>query len=198
MLPYPEGRHAPSYFCRGERGGRLATMVFGGPESAPLEVAVLDFQSVSHRDRLLDAAHQPNSRMPRERRISLPEYLGVGYVIGPRIAGTMLAGGVLSRLARVPATLSIWKGSSPSRSHHPSELRKQPGNGTTVPHLRDESGTTLERLHPLHRRRGRAGVGIITLARTIQRSSPRRKTGRRIFECSRIGARSHAPNAMFQ
>jgi putative OPT family oligopeptide transporter len=31
-----------------------------------------------------------------------PEYMGVGYVIGPRIAGTMVAGGVLSWLVLLP------------------------------------------------------------------------------------------------
>ena len=31
-----------------------------------------------------------------------PEYLGVGYVIGPRIAGIMFAGGVLSWLVLLP------------------------------------------------------------------------------------------------
>ena len=31
-----------------------------------------------------------------------PEYLGVGYVIGPRIAGMMFAGGVLSWLVLLP------------------------------------------------------------------------------------------------
>src|SRR5258705_13859572 len=31
-----------------------------------------------------------------------PEYLGVGYVIEPRIAGTMFAGGVLSWLVLLP------------------------------------------------------------------------------------------------
>ncbi len=32
-----------------------------------------------------------------------PEYLGVGYVIGPRIAGTMVAGGVLASWVLTPA-----------------------------------------------------------------------------------------------
>ena len=31
-----------------------------------------------------------------------PEYMGVGYVIGPRIAGVMFAGGVLSWMVLVP------------------------------------------------------------------------------------------------
>src|SRR5262245_60406705 len=31
-----------------------------------------------------------------------PEYLGVGYIIGPRIAGVLVAGGVLSYLVLIP------------------------------------------------------------------------------------------------
>ena len=31
-----------------------------------------------------------------------PEYLGVGYIIGPRIAGVLVAGGILSQLVLVP------------------------------------------------------------------------------------------------
>ena len=48
------------------------------------------------------AAHQlqfPNASI--NRRLS-PEYMGVGYVIGPRIAGMMFAGGVLSWLVLLP------------------------------------------------------------------------------------------------
>ena len=31
-----------------------------------------------------------------------PEYLGVGYIIGPRIAGVLVAGGVLAWLGLIP------------------------------------------------------------------------------------------------
>src|SRR5438046_1005877 len=31
-----------------------------------------------------------------------PEYLGVGYIIGPKVAGTMFAGGVISWLVLIP------------------------------------------------------------------------------------------------
>src|SRR4029077_7956173 len=31
-----------------------------------------------------------------------PEYMGVGYIIGPRIAGVLVAGGVLSWLVLIP------------------------------------------------------------------------------------------------
>ena len=79
--------------------------------------------------------------------------MGVGYVIGPRIAGTMFAGGVLSWLVLLPL-LSIL-----GQLHHdavpadPSRLRDQPGDRPAVPDLRDGARADLERLHPLHRRR---------------------------------------------
>src|SRR2546426_9495716 len=31
-----------------------------------------------------------------------PEYLGVGYIIGPRISGVLVAGGILSYLVLIP------------------------------------------------------------------------------------------------
>ena len=36
-----------------------------------------------------------------------PEYLGVGYIIGPRIAGTLVAGGVLSWLVFNPLLATL-------------------------------------------------------------------------------------------
>ena len=35
-----------------------------------------------------------------------PEYLGVGYIIGPRIAGVLVAGGVLSWFVLIPLLAS--------------------------------------------------------------------------------------------
>ena len=35
-----------------------------------------------------------------------PEYLGVGYIIGPRIAGVLVAGGVLAWLGLIPLLAS--------------------------------------------------------------------------------------------
>ena len=48
-----------------------------------------------------------------------PEYLGVGYVIGPRIAGTMVAGGVLAWLGLLPL-LSILDITEPFPPIHPN------------------------------------------------------------------------------
>ena len=78
-----------------------------------------------------------------------PEYMGVGYVIGPRIAGVMFAGGVLSWLVLVPL-LSILG------QYIPVPFPPVPASGLKL--SRDGARTDLERLHPLHRRRRSAGV----------------------------------------
>ena len=56
-----------------------------------------------------------------------PEYMGVGYVIGPRIAGTMFAGGVLSWLVLLPLL------SHPRRGHHRRRSRRFTRTSPTTP-----------------------------------------------------------------
>ena len=102
VLPYPEGTACAEVLVAGERGGKLAALVFGG-----LGVGVL-WKSLSWILNLFRTeigyvmprgSQFPNATMAVD--IS-PEYLGVGYVIGPRIAGTMVAGGVLAWLGLLP------------------------------------------------------------------------------------------------
>jgi len=86
----------------GERGGKLAAMVFGG-----LGVGAL-WKSLSWIFNLfvteLDYSTPRGGQFPNATlNIDIsPEYMGVGYVIGPRIAGIMFAGGVLSWLMLLP------------------------------------------------------------------------------------------------
>ena len=102
VLPYPEGAACADVLIAGERGGALAKTVFGG-----LAVGAL-WKSLSWIFQIFrtDVTHSmsrtsffPNATMSVD--IS-PEYMGVGYVIGPRIAGVMFAGGVLSWLVLLP------------------------------------------------------------------------------------------------
>ncbi|MEW6322917.1 MAG: oligopeptide transporter, OPT family [Acidobacteriota bacterium] len=102
VLPYPEGTACAEVLVAGERGGRLAALVFGG-----LWIGAL-WKSASWIFNLFrtEVGHSfsrtgvfPNATVNVD--IS-PEYMGVGYVIGPRIAGTMFAGGVLSWLVLLP------------------------------------------------------------------------------------------------
>jgi hypothetical protein len=102
VLPYPEGTACADVLIAGERGGELARTVFMG-----LGVGAL-WKSVSWIVQIFRTAigytmsresFFPNATLNVD--IS-PEYLGVGYVIGPRIAGVMFAGGVLSWMVLLP------------------------------------------------------------------------------------------------
>src|ERR1700730_1062311 len=102
VLPYPEGTACAEVLIAGERGGRLAAMVFSG-----LGVGAL-WKSLSWVFNLfLTEVGYTNPRTSQFPNATIdvdvsPEYLGVGYVIGPRIAGEMFAGGVLSWLVLLP------------------------------------------------------------------------------------------------
>ncbi len=102
VLPYPEGTACGDVLVAGERGGQLAGMVFAGLGFGALWKALswifdLFLQVIGFS--LPRTSQFPNATL----RVDIsPEYLGVGYVIGPRIAGTMFAGGVISWLVLLP------------------------------------------------------------------------------------------------
>jgi putative OPT family oligopeptide transporter len=101
-LPYPEGTACAEVLVAGERGGRLATLVFSGLGVGALWKSLSWVFGIFRTDVGYTAARTsqfPNASLNVD--IS-PEYLGVGYVIGPQIAGTMFAGGVLSWLVLLP------------------------------------------------------------------------------------------------
>ncbi len=102
VLPYPEGAACADVLVAGERGGKLATMVFGGLAVGALWKALSWVFNLFLTE--LDYSTPRTSQFPNATlNIDIsPEYMGVGYVIGPRIAGTMFAGGVLSWLMLLP------------------------------------------------------------------------------------------------
>ena len=102
-LPYPEGTACADVLIVGEKGGNLAKRVFAGVYTAivyKLFMSVLglwkDVPTLAHR-----AARRPSPTPTLNAEIT-PEYLGVGYIIGPRIAAEMFSGGVLSWLVLIP------------------------------------------------------------------------------------------------
>src|SRR3954453_4161126 len=102
VLPYPEGAACADVLVAGERGGQLASMVFAGVAVGALWKALSWVFNLFAKE--LDYSTPRSSQFPNATLyidIS-PEYMGVGYVIGPRIAGTMFAGGVLSWLVLLP------------------------------------------------------------------------------------------------
>jgi putative OPT family oligopeptide transporter len=102
VLPYPEGTACAEVLVAGERGGKLAALVFSGLGIGALWKALSWIFNLFRTEVGYSAPRTsqfPNATLNVD--IS-PEYLGVGYVIGPRIAGTMFAGGVLSWLVLLP------------------------------------------------------------------------------------------------
>ncbi|HEV3484543.1 MAG TPA: oligopeptide transporter, OPT family, partial [Vicinamibacterales bacterium] len=142
----------------GERGGALAATVFMG-----LGVGAL-WKSLSWIVQLFPTEigrSLPRTGVLPNATLNIdisPEYMGVGYVIGPRIAGVMFAGGVLSWLVLLPL-LTIM------------------GNYMTVPFPPvPASGLRIDQMTPGQlwsayiRYTGAGAVlaaGLITLARTI-------------------------------
>ena len=102
VLPYPEGTAWAEVLVAGERGGALAALVFVGLGVGALWKALSWIFNLFRTEigyAMPRASQFPNATLAVD--IS-PEYLGVGYVIGPRIAGTMVAGGVLAWLVLLP------------------------------------------------------------------------------------------------
>lgn len=101
-LPYPEGTACADVLMAGEKGGKLARNVFLGLGLAFLYKGLMSIaglwkdvpQYVFGRKSML-----PNGTVTAE---ITPELLGVGYIIGPRISGIMVAGGVVSWLVLIP------------------------------------------------------------------------------------------------
>jgi OPT family oligopeptide transporter len=102
-LPYPEGTACAHVLIAGEKGGDFAKAAFQGLGFA-MVYAIL--QKVFHVIAELPSwgTAQVNKFFPSAVVASeiTPEYLGVGYIIGPRIAGVLVAGGVLASLGLIP------------------------------------------------------------------------------------------------
>jgi putative OPT family oligopeptide transporter len=103
VLPYPEGTACASVLQAGEKGGVFAKTAFVGMGIA-LGYAVL--QKVLHviAETPTFVTSQFNRFWPSATVNAdiTPEYLGVGYIIGPRIGGVLVAGSVLAWWAITP------------------------------------------------------------------------------------------------
>ncbi len=106
-LVYPEGTACADVLIAGERGGSFASRVFLG-------LGLGGVYTLFQNDNLFalwpsQPDYQPNLgsqhllKGAAIRADCTPEYLGVGYIIGIRVAAIMLAGGVFSWLVLMPA-----------------------------------------------------------------------------------------------
>jgi putative OPT family oligopeptide transporter len=102
-LKYPEGVACADVLIAGERGGNLAKMVFKGVGVAMLYKFLYGILGL-WRETATWFRTGKDGKIPDATLSSdvTPEYLGLGYIIGPRIAGELASGGVLSWLAIIP------------------------------------------------------------------------------------------------
>ncbi len=133
-LPYPEGTACADVLIAGERGGSLASRVFVG-------LGLGSLYTLFQNDNIFKAwpgtpEFQPDfgpSHILKGSSIkadATPEYLGVGYIIGPRVAGIIFAGGVFSWLVLMPLIYffgkalpsPVYPGTIPIAQMGPSQL----------------------------------------------------------------------------
>lgn len=107
-LPYPEGTACGQVLIAGDKGGDFARPAYLG-----LGVAMVYafFQRVLHliADAPTFGTSGANKIFPAAQISGeiTPEYMGVGYIIGPRIGGVLVAGGVLAWLGLIPLLASL-------------------------------------------------------------------------------------------
>ena len=104
ILTFPEGKACAEVLLAGEKGGATASMVFAGfglgfAYQFLMQALKLWKEGVSFALYALDAAGKTIGLKGASVSVELsPSLLGVGYIIGPRIASIMVAGGVLAYL----------------------------------------------------------------------------------------------------
>ena len=99
-LLYPEGTACADVLVAGERGGSFAGSVFWGLGIGGVYTWLMNSMQMWPGQ----PEYRPNWLPGSSFRAAITsEYLGVGYIIGPRTAGTLFAGGVFSWLVLMPA-----------------------------------------------------------------------------------------------
>jgi OPT family oligopeptide transporter len=175
VLPYPEGTACASVLKAGEKGGEFAKTAFLGLGFA---FAYALMQKILHviAETPFFMTKQANRFFP-SAKISgeiTPEYMGVGYIIGPKIAGVLVAGSVLSWFVFIPLLASVV---------HPDVIAAQlvklgylgsltnaggPGGWDPVNHSFADFSTSIYRAYVRQIGAGAvAAGGFITLIKTI-------------------------------
>lgn len=110
-LPYPEGTACAGVLIAGEKGGSLARTAYAGMGFAFAYVILQKVLGiiaetptwVSNVKSKIFPAATVNADIT-------PEYMGVGYILGIRYAGLLVAGGVLAWLGLIPLLASVVPG----------------------------------------------------------------------------------------
>jgi len=174
-LPYPEGTACGDVLKAGEKGGDFARTAFWGLGVAFLYailqkilhvIAELPFYMTRQTNRFF-----PSARISGE---ITPEYLGVGYIIGPRISGVLVAGGVLSWMVFIPLLATLIPGDRIAEQlvklGYLADLTKAGGQGVWDPVTHTFANYASAIYYAFIRQIAAGAVaagGIITLVKTL-------------------------------
>jgi len=108
-LPYPEGTGCGEVLVAGEEGGSKFKTVFAGLGLGALYKGLMDANVVGLWQ------ETPHITLPFIKKCqvgfdSYPALLGVGFIIGPRIAALMFSGGALAWLVLIPIIATYGEG----------------------------------------------------------------------------------------
>ncbi len=107
-LPYPEGTACGSVLIAGDKGGDFAKTAYQGLGFAVLyAICQRIIKLIAETPKFV--TEQTNKFFPSATVAGeiTPEYLGVGYIVGFKIAGTLVAGGVLAWLGLIPLLAAL-------------------------------------------------------------------------------------------
>ncbi|MBC2257614.1 OPT family oligopeptide transporter [Listeria booriae] len=109
-LPYPEGTACAEVLKTGEKGGgaQAKLVVFGFAIGGVVKVLTDGFK-LFRSDVQTGIYNFQNAFVGTQ---IYPALLGVGFIIGPKIAGQMIAGGLMASLVLIPAIAFFGAGSS--------------------------------------------------------------------------------------
>ncbi|MGD7007227.1 OPT family oligopeptide transporter [Metabacillus sp. 84] len=109
ILPYPEGTACAEVLKSGEKGGNSAKLIGIGLLIGGGFKALGDGFKLFKTEVETGISNFKNAVVGID---TLPALLGVGYIIGPRVAGQMLGGGLLAWIVLIPAIGFFGSGSA--------------------------------------------------------------------------------------
>jgi putative OPT family oligopeptide transporter len=152
-LSFPEGTACADVLVAGERGGSFASRVFWGLGLGGVYTFLMNSVGAWPSQPEYRPTWLPGASF---RAAITSEYLGVGYIIGPKVAGTLFAGGVFSWFVLMPA-IKFFGSLAPGAALYPSTI--------PIPQM------TPDQLWSSYIRPMGAGAvataGLITLVKTI-------------------------------
>jgi putative OPT family oligopeptide transporter len=175
-LTFPEGTACADVLVAGERGGSFAGRVFWGLGLGGVYTFMMNTMAVWPGQPEYQPQWLPGASF---RTAITSEYLGVGYIIGPRVAGLLFAGGIFSWLVFMPA-IKFFGSLSPGMALYPSTV--------PIPQM------TPDQLWSSYIRPMGAGAvaasGLITLCKTLPTIFAALAAGLKDVRARRAGAAS--------